>query len=141
MVVALGGDGAHPPVLGEEEVTDLDDLRGGDHGHTPPAGVRGRAVGVPDERTGDVGLGPAEELAPPSTAAPAGLEFRMGIERLWRIGTSGLATAKAPCGHGGRARREGGTGRRYPTRNPAGLPLGMRDLTFRRIAYSFARTP
>ncbi len=53
----LGGDGPHPPVLGEEEAADLGDLRSGDHASPPYGGWARRA-----RRAGRV-LVPADEAA------------------------------------------------------------------------------
>ena len=65
----MRGDGAHAPVLGEEEAADLDDLRGGDH----RALRRSRArpdPGPPPEAARGVGLAPAEEGAAPCQRSP-----------------------------------------------------------------------
>jgi len=100
----LRGDGAHPPVLGEEEAANLDDLRGGDHRTLRRAGARAAARGV--------GLGPAEELAPAPTADAAGPAIGMGSGGVWRIGPSKPAAIEALHGSRERARREGVTGGR-----------------------------
>jgi len=66
----LRGDGPHPPVLGEEETADLDDLRGRDHGSPPPPGRAPRAR--PPRPAGRRLLLPADETAGAATAAAAG---------------------------------------------------------------------
>jgi len=99
----LRGDGPHPPMLGEEEAADLDDLRGGDHRALRRSGARAAARGV--------GLGPAEEPAPAPTAGAAGPTIGMGSGGVWRIGPSRLAAIEALHGRRGRARREGATRR------------------------------
>ena len=113
MEAELGGDRPHPPVLGEEEAADLDDLRGGDHRRPRRPGSGARAVPAPTttpQTAGGVGLGPAEEPAPAPTAGAAGPTIGMGSEGVWRIGPSRLAAAEALHGRRGRARREGATG-------------------------------
>ena len=62
MHLELGGDGAHSPVLGEEQAADLGDLRGGDHASPPRWGRTPRALRAAPSRV----LVPADEAARPA---------------------------------------------------------------------------
>jgi len=112
----LGGDGAHPPVLGEEEPTDLGDLLRGNHGRPPAASLRRRTGGSGGAPVWPL-LVPADELAPAAAHPATGPRIGGGITV--GGGWSGLCIAASwPAGradHGHRrerVRQEDATGRK-----------------------------